>query len=139
MTTETNTKCYHAVPDDKGYINCIRGNGHVGLCIFPCPYGQHKDRWEWDKKHIQQHRETYEPYTDYERLMLEKAQTNPYWLQMWASQGNITKQTLPSGLTILTRRKQNIHEQYILTDTNQTLDFIDYTPKTNKTKQHLNW
>ena len=36
--TETNIKCHYAVPDNLGYINCTRGNGHVGLCQTPCPY-----------------------------------------------------------------------------------------------------
>jgi len=30
--------CEYQVVDNYGYVNCTRGDGHIGLCTEPCPY-----------------------------------------------------------------------------------------------------
>jgi hypothetical protein len=30
--------CPHQKTDNKGLINCIKGDDHIGLCQNPCPY-----------------------------------------------------------------------------------------------------
>jgi len=32
--------CRYAVSDQTGRLNCTLGNGHVGFCKSPCPYGK---------------------------------------------------------------------------------------------------
>ncbi|MEM2254813.1 MAG: hypothetical protein QXD73_04415 [Candidatus Bathyarchaeia archaeon] len=94
------------------------------------------DKWSWDREHIRRFREIHEPYDDYERFMLEKARVNPFWVEMWASQGNVEKRVLPSGLTVLTKRGEDSFEQYVLTDSGEALDFShepkDYHIRLNK-------
>jgi hypothetical protein len=34
----TMKNCPHQKTDNKGLINCIKGDGHIGLCQNPCPY-----------------------------------------------------------------------------------------------------
>ncbi|MEM2440514.1 MAG: hypothetical protein QW493_04795 [Candidatus Bathyarchaeia archaeon] len=59
---------------------------------------------------------------------MEKAKENPFWIEMWASQGNVEKRVLPSGLTVLNKRGEGGFEQYVLTDSGEVLDFI-HEPK----------
>ncbi|MBS7615578.1 hypothetical protein KEJ45_00030 [Candidatus Bathyarchaeota archaeon] len=30
--------CAHQKTDNKGLLNCTRGDSHIGLCQLPCPY-----------------------------------------------------------------------------------------------------
>ncbi|MEM2609929.1 MAG: hypothetical protein QXQ47_06805 [Candidatus Bathyarchaeia archaeon] len=94
------------------------------------------DRWAWDKAHIKRYREVHEPYDSYEQLMIEKAASNPFWIEMWGSQGNVTKHVLPSGLTVLTKSSQGKFEQYVLTDSGEVLDFW-HEPKDYQVKKPL--
>lgn len=94
------------------------------------------DKWAWDKEHIRRYHEIHEPYDSYERLMIEEAASNPYWIEMWASQGNVTKHVLPSGLMFLTKCGKGKFEQYVLTDTGEALDFW-HEPKDYQVKKPL--
>lgn len=37
------TTCCYAIIDQTGRANCTYGNGHVGFCKLPCPYGKMSD------------------------------------------------------------------------------------------------
>jgi len=86
------------------------------------------DRWSWDRESIKRYRETHEPYDKHEEIMMEHFMTNSSFLDMWMSSGEIERETLPSGLIILTKRGKdhkgkNYMEKVVFTDEMRILDF----------------
>ena len=94
------------------------------------------DRWMWDRESIRKYREIQEPYDWNQEFMMDKFRNNPFFFEIWSSQGEVEKTVLPSGLTVLIKKHEKPRakwdkdewEQVILTDGNEVLDY-DYEPK----------
>jgi hypothetical protein len=104
------------------------------------------DKWEWDRKHIRENREKHNPYTEFEKMMMDlvnqpfsvafdyltkypKEDKDCFECMLAHRKGKIKseKTVLPSGLRVITRRCTNpdcpFFEETILTDENEILDF----------------